>query len=132
VQTDKDIETASFVVSAVFGSCERNALAYLAGWIAFKLKSKVSCDDCVRWLVSSLVNKHLRLKAKPKAKYLSLKAKYKHKYLSLKAKYKHKYPTYKAKHKHKYPACKAKPKSKHSKSKAKNFYSSTKFILHGQ
>jgi len=31
--------------------CESNALAYLAGWVAFKLKSKLQCSECFDWLV---------------------------------------------------------------------------------
>ena len=51
LQANKDVDAVSVVVSAVLGACERNALAYLTGWIAFKLKSKVSCDYCIKWLV---------------------------------------------------------------------------------
>lgn len=51
VETNKDMDAVCSDVTVVFNMCENNALAYLAGWIAFKLKSKVSCTDCSEWLL---------------------------------------------------------------------------------
>ena len=50
----------------------------------------------------SLVNKHLRFKAKSKVKYLTFKAKHKSKHSRAKAKAKAKHFTFKHKYKHKY------------------------------
>lgn len=37
----------------VASSCENNALCYLTGWIAFKLKSQLNCNTCIEFLVSN-------------------------------------------------------------------------------
>jgi hypothetical protein len=42
------------VVDMQLTSSEKNALCYLTGWIAFKLKAKLkSCSACINFLVSS-------------------------------------------------------------------------------
>ena len=51
VETNKDIDIICSHMDAVVDICESNSLAYLAGWIALKLKSNVCCDECVNWLV---------------------------------------------------------------------------------
>lgn len=50
VETNEDLNDMCCDVSGMFDTCEENALTYLAGWIAFKLKSKVSCAECSEWL----------------------------------------------------------------------------------
>ena len=50
VETNQDVNAVCALVGDL-GICEKNALAYLAGWIAFKLKSKASCKNCANWLV---------------------------------------------------------------------------------
>lgn len=42
-ETSMDVDAVCSEASGMFDVCENNALGYLAGWIAFKLKSKVSC-----------------------------------------------------------------------------------------
>jgi hypothetical protein len=54
-KTEENVANDDTVVKTVLqmGICQTNALAYLAGWIAFKLKSKQTCTDCLSWLVKN-------------------------------------------------------------------------------
>ena len=51
VETNMDIDALCSDGSAVSGACEHNALAYLAGWIAFKLwrLHHLACMPWCRW-----------------------------------------------------------------------------------
>lgn len=51
-----DLHNAASVFNGVLSTCEKNALAYIAGWVAFKVKSKVSCETCVNWLLANEAN----------------------------------------------------------------------------
>jgi len=73
-ETNEDIDALCSSASTEFDVCENNALAYLAGWIAFKLKSKVQCDDCVDWLVKRVQNDGGSLVDSPELKLTELKS----------------------------------------------------------